>query len=216
MAPPDAGRIVEQGLWSGNVATVQMLGLCPLLAVSGNAVNALGLGVATLLALACTNVAVAWLRPLARPEIRIPAYVLVIAAVVSTIELAMHAWLPGLHRVLGLFLPLIVTNCAIMARAEAFAARHSPARALLDGLAVGAGFLAVLLLLGMLREALSAATLFAGAGALLGLPGLEMSLGVERQGLLIAALPPGAFVLLALLVALQNRLRRSRPPGTAP
>jgi electron transport complex protein RnfE len=214
MAPPDAGRIVEQGLWSGNAATVQMLGLCPLLAVSGNAVSALGLGVATLLALACTNVAVAWLRPLARPEIRIPAYVLVIAAVVSAIELAMHAWLPALHRVLGLFLPLIVTNCAIMARAEAFAARHSPARALLDGLAVGAGFLGVLLLLGMLREALSTGALFAGAGALLGLPGLEISPGGERQGLLIAALPPGAFALLALLVALQNRLRRPRPPGT--
>lgn len=206
MHPAEARGILAYGLWSGNAALVQLLGLCPLLAVSNNAVNALGLGAATLLALACTNLAVSSLRGLLRREIRIPAFVLVIAAVVTSIELAMHAWLPQLHRVLGLFLPLIVTNCAIMARAEAFAARQRPLAALLDGLAVGTGFLVVLLVLGALREALGAGTLFSGAGALLGLPALEVSFADHYRGFLLALLPPGAFVLLAVLIAARNRL----------
>lgn len=211
MRPPEARGIVAFGLWSGNAALVQLLGLCPLLAVSTDAVNALGLGVATLLALASTNLAISCLRGLAQREIRIPVFVLVIAAVVTSIEIAMHAWLPQLHRVLGLFLPLIVTNCAIMARAEAFAARQRPIAALLDGLAVGTGFLAVLLVLGVLRESLGAGTLFAGAGALLGLPALEVSFGTQYRGFLLAALPPGAFVLLALLIAARNRLQARTP-----
>ena len=211
MHPAEARGIVAFGLWSGNAALVQLLGLCPLLAVSNNAVNALGLGVATLVALASTNLAISWLRGLAGREIRIPAFVLVIAAVVTAIEIAMHAWLPQLHRVLGLFLPLIVTNCAIMARAEAFAARQRPLAALLDGLAVGTGFLAVLLVLGLLREGLGAGTVFAGAGTLLGLPSLEMSFASHYRGFLLAALPPGAFVLLALLIAARNRLQARAP-----
>ena len=207
MHPAEARGIVAFGLWSGNAALVQLLGLCPLLAVSNNAVNALGLGAATLLALASTNLAISVLRGLAGREIRIPAFVLVIAAVVTAIEIAMHAWLPQLHRVLGLFLPLIVTNCAIMARAEAFAARQRPLAALLDGLAVGTGFLAVLLVLGLLREGLGAGTLFAGAGILLGLPSLEVSFAAQYRGFLLAALPPGAFMLLAVLIAARNRLQ---------
>jgi Na+-translocating ferredoxin:NAD+ oxidoreductase subunit E len=207
MHPAEARGIVAFGLWSGNAALVQLLGLCPLLAVSNNAVNALGLGAATLLALASTNLAISVLRGLAGREIRIPAFVLVIAAVVTAIEIAMHAWLPQLHRVLGLFLPLIVTNCAIMARAEAFAARQRPLAALLDGLAVGTGFLAVLLVLGLLREGLGAGTLFAGAGTLLGLPSLEVSFAAQYRGFLLAALPPGAFMLLAVLIAARNRLQ---------
>jgi electron transport complex protein RnfE len=212
----DAGTILEYGLWSGNAGLVQLLGLCPLLAVSNNAVNALGLGLATVLALACTNLTVSAVRSLTRREVRIPAFVMIIAAVVTSIELGMRAFLPDLHRVLGLFIPLIVTNCAIMGRAEAFASRRAPPAALLDGLAIGVGFLAVLLLLGAARELIGQGSLFAGAGALLGLPQLEISFAAHYRGLLLAILPPGAFVLLALLIALKNRLARPRPAtGTA-
>lgn len=206
--PPktEAARIVEAGLWSANAGLVQLLGLCPLLAVSTNAVNALGLGLATVLALTATNTAISALRGLTQREVRIPAFVMIIAAIVTAIELAMHAWLPALHAVLGLFLPLIVTNCAIMARAEAFASRNAPARAALDGFAVGLGFLGALFALGALREGIGQGTLFAGAGTLLGLPALELRLA--DGGFLLAVLPPGAFVLLALLIALKNRIAR--------
>lgn len=214
MPPPRASQIIEYGLWSGNAGLVQLLGLCPLLAVSNSAVNALGMGLATLLALTCTSFVIASIRRLTSQEVRIPAFVMVIAAVVTSIELAMHAWLPELHRVLGLFLPLIVTNCAIMARAEAFASRTDPLRAGLDGFAVGLGFLLVLLLLGASRELAGLGSLFAGAGQLLGLPALEMQIAGYR-GLLIALLPPGAFVLLALLVALRQFLRDRQTQRTA-
>jgi len=171
--------ILEYGLSSGNTGLVQLLGLCPLLAVSNNAVNALGLGLATVLALTCTNAAVASVRRLTRRDVRIPAFVMIIAAVVTSIELAMRAWLPELHAVLGLFIPLIVTNCALMGRAEAFASRNAPGAAALDGFAIGLGFLWVLLAIGAVRELVGEGSLFAGAGRLLGLPGL----GAVRAGL---------------------------------
>lgn len=205
----EASATLEAGLWSQNVGLVQLLGLCPLLAVSSTAVNALGLGLATLLALTATNTAISLIRRLTRAEVRIPAFVMVIAAVVTTIELAMHAFLPALHAVLGIFLPLIVTNCAILGRAEALASRTDPARAALDGFAMGLGFLGVLLLLGLLREGIGQGSLFAGAGALLGLPGLELMFSTHR--LLIAALPPGAFVLLGLLIAARQAWMQRRP-----
>jgi electron transport complex protein RnfE len=198
---PTAGGILENGLWSGNAALVQLLGLCPLLAVSTTLVNALGLGLATVLALTATNATIAALRRVTGRDVRLPVFITVIACVVTAIELAMRAWLPALHGVLGLFIPLIVTNCALLGRAEAFASRHDPWRAALDGLAVGVGFLLVLLLLGGLREALGQGSLFAGAGALLGLPALELRVWDEGRGFLIAALPVGAFFLLALLIA---------------
>lgn len=212
MSAPDPRAVVEAGLWSQNPALVQLLGLCPLLAVSTNAVNALGLGLATVLALTVTNTTIALLKPWIRPEIRIPAYVLVIAAAVSAVDLAMQAWLPALHGVLGLFIPLIVTNCAVLARAEAFAARAPVGRAALDGLAMGAGFLAVLLAIGALRELLGHGTLFAGAGALLGdwARGVELTVVPGYRGLLLAVLPPGAFIVLALLIAARNAWRAHR------
>lgn len=188
---------------------MQLLGLCPLLAVSNNAVNALGLGLATVLALTLTNAAVAGIRKITRRDVRIPAFVMVIAAVVTSIELAIRAWLPELHAVLGLFIPLIVTNCALMGRAEAFASRNSPPRAALDGLAIGLGFLWVLLLIGAVRELVGEGSLFAGAGRLLGLPGLELA-AQGYPGFLLAVLPIGAFLVLAGLIALRQgwRLRR--------
>lgn len=201
--------ILDYGLASGNVGLVQMLGLCPLLAVSNNAVNALGLGLATVLALTLTNTAVAGIRRLTRRDVRIPAFVMVIAAVVTSIELALRAWLPELHAVLGLFIPLIVTNCALMGRAEAFASRNSPPRAALDGFAIGLGFAWVLLLIGAVREIVGEGSLFAGAGRLLGLPGWELAVA-DYPGFLLAVLPTGAFLVLAGLVALRQgwRLRR--------
>jgi len=213
---PAARQILAFGLWSGNAGLVQLLGLCPLLAVSNSAVNALGMGLATMLALTCTSAAIALLHTLTRREIRIPAFVMIIASIVTSIELAMHAWLPDLHHVLGLFLPLIVTNCAILGRAEAFASRSDPLRAALDGFAVGAGFLLVLLVLGGSRELLGQGSLFAGAGRLLGLPGLQIEVA-GYSGLLLAVLPPGAFILLALMIAMKQFMQRPRAlPAAAP
>jgi electron transport complex protein RnfE len=205
--------ILEYGLSSGNTGLVQLLGLCPLLAVSNNAVNALGLGLATVLALTCTNAAVASVRRLTRRDVRIPAFVMIIAAVVTSIELAMRAWLPELHAVLGLFIPLIVTNCALMGRAEAFASRNAPGLAALDGFAVGLGFLWVLLAIGAVRELVGEGSLFAGAGALLGLPALEFS-APGYPGFLLAVLPIGAFVVLAVLVAIRQAWRLRRAEAT--
>jgi Na+-translocating ferredoxin:NAD+ oxidoreductase subunit E len=213
-APPSPRTILEYGLSSGNAGLVQLLGLCPLLAVSNNAVNALGLGIATVLALVATNTVVASIRRITRRDVRIPAFVMVIASVVTAIELSMRAFLPELHAVLGLFVPLIVTNCAIMGRAEAFASRNDPARAALDGLAIGLGFLWVLLAIGIIRELFGTGTVFAGAGSMLQLPWLELTAIHEYRGFLIAVLPPGAFVVLGLLIALRNRLRQA--PGPAP
>lgn len=216
---PNPRTILEYGLSSGNAGLVQLLGLCPLLAVSNNAVNALGLGIATVLALVATNTVVSMIRRITRRDVRIPAFVMVIASVVTTIELSMRAFLPELHAVLGLFVPLIVTNCAIMGRAEAFASRTDPARAALDGFAIGVGFLWVLLAIGVTRELLGAGTVFAGAGALLQMPWLELTAIPDYRGFLVALLPPGAFVVLALLIALRNRLQRApepvRDPSTA-
>lgn len=209
--------ILDFGLSSGNVALVQLLGLCPLLAVSSSLVSALGLGLATVLALTGTNAVIALIRRRTGRDVRIPVFVTVIACVVTAIELAMRAWLPALHGVLGLFIPLIVTNCALLGRAEAFASRHDPLRAALDGFAVGTGFLLVLLVLGGLREVLGHGTLFAGAGPLLGLPHLEWTLLPGYRGFLLATLPVGAFFLLALMIAARQRwvAARAAPGGTA-
>ncbi|PZO10116.1 MAG: electron transport complex subunit RsxE [Lysobacteraceae bacterium] len=203
--------ILEYGLASGNVGLVQLLGLCPLLAVSNNAVNALGLGLATMLALILTNTAVAGIRRLTRRDVRIPAFVMIIAAVVTSIELAIRAWLPELHAVLGIFIPLIVTNCALMGRAEAFASRNRPDLAALDGFAIGLGFAWVLLLIGAVRELIGSGSLFAGAGRLLKLPGLELAAD-GYPGFVLAVLPIGAFLVLAGLIATRQgwRLRQAR------
>ena len=203
-----ARAILESGLWSGNTGLVALLGLCPLLAVGTGAVNALGLGLATLIALTTTNLAVSLLRRAIESEVRLPSYIVVIAAVVTAIELAMHAWLPVLHRAIGLFVPLIVTNCAVLARAEACAARTGPAHAALDGFATGAGFLAVLLVIGVLREVFGAGTLFAGAGAAFGdrAAPLELVLVPGYRGFLPAILPTGAFLVLAVLIAAKQAL----------
>lgn len=204
--------ILEYGLSSGNTGLVQLLGLCPLLAVSSNAVTALALGAATMLALILTNTGVAAIRRFTRHDVRIPVFVLVIATVVTSIELSLRAYLPDLHAAIGLFLPLIVSNCALMGRAEAFASREAPHRAALDGFATGLGFLAVLLTIGVVREVVGTGRLFANAGALLSLPSLETTILPGYRGFLIATLPVGAFLVLAGLIAARQawQLRRER------
>ncbi|MCG5516731.1 MULTISPECIES: electron transport complex subunit E [unclassified Ectothiorhodospira] len=199
-------QIIVDGLWHNNPGMVQLLGLCPLLAISGTVVNALGLGLATTLTLIASNLAVSTIRNWVRPEIRIPVYVLIIASVVTAIELSMNAYFHELYLILGIFIPLIVTNCAIIGRAEAFASKNTLPRAFVDGLTMGLGFTGVLVALGAMREALGHGTLFDQAHLMFGeaARGLTITLVEDYRGFLLAILPPGAFIGLGLLLALKN------------
>jgi len=216
MADRGYGTIVGEGLWSNNQALVALLGLCPLLATTTSATNGLGMGLATTAVLALSNSTISLIRNLVRPEIRLPVFVLVIASIVTAVELGMQAYFYELYHVLGLFIPLIVTNCAIIGRAEAFASKSPLDRALVDGLAMGLGFTLVLTTLGGIREILGQGTLFHQAHLLLGeaARGLSLSLGSDYRGALLAVLPPGAFLFLGLLIALKNlidkRVKRQR------
>ncbi|WP_058557045.1 electron transport complex subunit E [Thiohalocapsa sp. ML1] len=206
MAEKGYGGIIGDGLWSNNQALVAMLGLCPLLAVTTTATNGLGMGLATTTVLVLSNGTVSLIRNLVRPEVRLPVFVLVIASFVTAVELTMQAAFYELYLVLGLFIPLIVTNCAIIGRAEAFASKASLDRAVVDGLAMGLGFTLVLMVLGGLRELFGQGTLFYQAHLLLGegARGFGLELGDGFQGALLAILPPGAFIALGFLIALKN------------
>lgn len=199
----DYVRITRDGLWDNNVALTQMLALCPLLAVTTGATNGLGMGLASMAVLMVSNVIVSAFRNIISPEVRIPVYVLLIASIVTLVDMGMNAWLHELHKVLGLFIPLIVTNCAILGRAESFASRQPPTAALLDGLMMGLGFTLILVVLGACREVLGSGTLFANAALLLGEPfhALEISLVDEYQGFLLMLLPPGGFLVLGFLMS---------------
>ena len=206
------GKIFTDGLWHQNTGLVVLLGLCPLLAVSGTVVNAIGLGLATTLTLVCSNLVVSIARRVLRPEIRIPAYVIIIASVVTVIQLLMQAWFHDLYRVLGIFIPLIVTNCAIIGRAEAFASRNPPLPSAIDGLATGLGFLLALVALGALREIIGRGTLMTQAELMFGELGesLQITLIPDHPGFLLAILPPGAFIGLGILIAGKNWLDSKR------
>ncbi|MGD2119379.1 MAG: electron transport complex subunit E [Chromatiales bacterium] len=199
-------KIVTDGLWNNNQALVALLGLCPLLAVTNSAVNGLGLGLATMLVMTASNASVSLIRNLVRPEIRLPVFVLIIASFVTAVELSMHAWFPEMYKILGIFIPLIVTNCTIIGRAEAFASKNPLAPAIVDGLSIGFGFMLVLITLGGMREFVGQGTLFADLHLMLGdaVKGLSLSLGDDFHGMLVAILPPGAFIGLGLLIALKN------------
>ncbi|NBC47243.1 MAG: RnfABCDGE type electron transport complex subunit E [Gammaproteobacteria bacterium] len=206
MAGKGYGALIGEGLWSNNQALVAMLGLCPLLAVTTTATNGLGMGLATTTVLVLSNATVSLIRNLVRPEVRLPVFVLVIASFVTAVELTMQAQFYQLYLVLGLFIPLIVTNCAIIGRAEAFASKAPLDRAVVDGLAMGIGFTLVLMVLGGMREFLGQGTLFYQADLLLGsaAQGFGLDLGEGFQGALLAILPPGAFIGLGFLIALKN------------
>ncbi|MWJ26693.1 RnfABCDGE type electron transport complex subunit E [Halomonas sp. ZH2S] len=215
--------LARNGLWSNNPALVQLLGLCPLLAVTNSVVNALGLGLATLLVLVGASTAVSLIRHQVPASVRLPAFVMIIAAFVTCAELLMAAYTYALYQILGIFIPLIVTNCAILGRADAFASRNPVLPAATDGLMMGLGFAAVLLVLGALREVLGQGTLFSGMPLLFGpmATGWELILIADYQ-FLFFVLPPGAFFVTGLLIAGKNLLdergqkRRQAVPSERP
>ncbi|MBK9327607.1 MAG: electron transport complex subunit E [Thiobacillaceae bacterium] len=207
--------IIVNGLWTQNPGIVQLLGLCPLLAISNSVVNSLSLGLATTLVMATASGSVALLRNYIPHEIRIPAFVLVIAVLVTVVQLAMNAWVHPLYLVLGVFIPLITTNCIVLARVEAFASKRSTLHSILDATMMGLGLTAVLVALGGLREALGKGTLFSGIDLALGPMARDwvIPLAHDYSGFLLAVLPPGAFIGLGLLIALRNRIQMGRNPA---
>lgn len=215
-------EIAWQGLWKNNPGLVQLLGLCPLLAVTATLTNALGLGLATVAVLIGSNVLVSLVRDYVPKEIRIPVFVMIIAALVTVVQLVINAYAYGLYLSLGIFLPLIVTNCVIIGRAEAFASRNSVAASAFDGLMMGVGFTAVLAVLGAVREILGQGTLFDGADQLLGdwALSLRIELWQVDNSFLLAMLPPGAFIAMGLLIAAKNvidaRIEAKKPVISSP
>jgi electron transport complex protein RnfE len=199
-------ELTLQGLWKNNPAMVQLLGLCPLLAVTGTVVNGLGLGLATTLVLLGSNITMSLVRNFVPNEIRIPIFVMVIATFVTMVELIMHAYTFELYLALGIFIPLIVTNCAIIGRAEAYASKNPVHFAAYDGLAMGLGFTLILVVLGAMREVLGFGTLFDGAELLLGewATVLRIEVYSTDANFLLAVLPPGAFLGMGLLIAAKN------------
>lgn len=204
--------IVDNGLWKQNPGVVQLLGLCPTLAVTSTAINGLSLGIATALVMALSNAAVSPVRNFVPDEIRIPVFILIIAALVTMIDLSMNAFVHPLHAVLGIFIPLIVTNCIVLARVEAFAAKNPVTPSALDGLMMGLGLTLVLTLLGALREFVGKGTAFSGIDLVLGPQAKAMVLQVvpDYPGFLLAILPPGAFIGLGLLIAGRNWVEQRR------
>jgi len=203
-------QILKDGFWNNNTALVQLLGLCPLLAVTSTFINGLGLGIATTMVIIGSNVLVSLIRNLVSREIRIPVFVLIIASLVTAVEMSLNAWFHPLYKTLGIFIPLIVTNCAIIGRAEAFASKHHVWHSFIDGLAMGLGFTIILIILGTLREIIGMGTLFANAHLMFGetARNLTISFSDDYPGFLLAVLPPGAFIGLGLLIALKNVIGR--------
>ncbi len=198
--------IAHNGLWDNNQALVAMLGLCPLLAVTNNTVNGIGLGLATMAVLMVSNVLVSLIRDYVSDEIRIPVFMVIIASAVTTIDLLMNAYLHTLHGILGIFIPLIVTNCAILGRAEAYASKQTVDKAMVDAFFVGLGFAAILVILGAFREIIGNGTLFDQMDLMFGqvAAGMTLHMPADFHPVLLAILPPGAFIGLGLLVALKN------------
>jgi len=212
--------IADNGIWKQNTSIAQILGLCPLLAVTTNAVNGIMLSLATILVMAISNLAVASLRNFIPHEIRIPVFILIVAALVTVVDLLFNANLHELYLVLGIFIPLIVTNCIVLARVEAFAAKNPPLQSTFDGVFMGVGMLWTLALLGAMRELLGSGTLFGGIDMVF--PGLQpiQLLPESYPGFLLALLPPGAFILLGCMIAWKNWLdaraaerNRQKPPA---
>lgn len=217
MAEIDYKRIALDGLWRNNQALVALLGLCPLMAVTNTLINGLGLGLATTAVLLMSNSTVSGIRHWVRAEVRLPVFVMIIASFVTTVELLMNAWFHELYGILGIFIPLIVTNCTIIGRAEAFASRNPMFASMVDALAIGLGSTAVLVVLGGLREFIGQGTLFAGAHLIFGdsAAAWELSLGDDYPGVLLAILPPGAFIGLGFLIAIKNILDKRASSKTA-
>lgn len=207
-----AWRYFSEALWSYNVALVQLLALCPALAVTTTATNGLGMGLATTLVLVITNALVSSLRHTISPAVRNPLMIGIIAGVVTLIDMAMNAWMHEMYKVLGLFIALIVTNCAVLGRAESFCSKNPVLPSIIDGLGMGIGFTWVLIVIGGVREILGSGTLFAGASLLLGeqFHWMELTVLPDFQGIVLAILPPGAFIVLGFLLAFKRVVDRKR------
>ena len=188
-------NIIKNGIVKENPTFVLMLGMCPTLATTTSAINGLSMGLATTVVLICTNFVISLLKSLTPDKVRIPVFIVVIAAFVTILQMVIKAFLPDIDKALGLFIPLIVVNCIILGRAEAFAAKNSPVASLFDGISIGLGFTLALTLLGIVRELL-------GAGSIFGL-----ALVPETYNILLFILPPGAFITLGFLIAIVNKLR---------
>jgi electron transport complex protein RnfE len=204
--------IIINGLWKQNPGVVQILGMCPTLAVSTSLVNGLSLGLATAVVMALSNTAAALVSRLVPPAVRIPIYILIIATLVTMVDLLMHAYLLQLYLVLGIYIPLIVVNCIVLARVEAYASKHGAFYSFLDGLMMGLGLSLVLAVLGGMREIFGKGLLLSGIDLALGPAANAYVIHVlpNYQGLLLAILPPGAFIGLGLLIAARNRIEQVR------
>ncbi|TCV90498.1 electron transport complex subunit E [Sulfurirhabdus autotrophica] len=207
---PSYKEIIRNGLWNQNTGLVQLLGLCPLLAVSTTAVNGISLGLATAIVMSMSNGAVSAVRNVVPNEIRIPVFILIIAVLVTVVQMGMNAFVHPLYLVLGIFIPLIVTNCIVLARTEAFASKNRVLPSMVDGLMMGVGLTLVLAVLGGAREIIGKGTLFSGLDMVFGEAAKHMVLHVipDYHGFLLAILPPGAFIGLGLLIAGKNYLEQ--------
>jgi Na+-translocating ferredoxin:NAD+ oxidoreductase subunit E len=210
-------QMARDGLWDNNVVFAQMLALCPLLAVTGTATNGLGMGLASLAVLVGANVIVASLRHLISPEVRIPVFIVVIATLVTLVDMSLNAWAYELYKVLGLFIALIVVNCAILGRAEAFASKNTVAMAAVDGVMMGLGLTLALVLVGGLREIVGSGTLFADADLLLGpaFAFMELTIIADYRGVLLMILPPGGFIAVGLILAAKRVIDKRREVAAA-
>jgi len=211
-------RITREGLWNNNVVFAQMLALCPTLAVTSSATNGLGMGLATTAVLVFSNMLISSVREFVSAEVRIPVYIVLIATLVTLLDMALNAWVHELYKVLGLFIALIVVNCAILGRAESFASKNGVADSALDGLMMGLGFTASLVLIGGVREIFGSGTLFANAHLLLGpaFAFLETTIVPDYKGFLLMILPPGGFMVVGLLLAAKRVLDQRRAARPAP
>jgi electron transport complex protein RnfE len=210
-------EIIWNGIWKNNAGIVALLGLCPLLAVSSTVVNSVGLGLATVLVMTFSNATVSLVRTFVPNEIRIPVFILIIATLVTIIELTMHAWMPGLYLVLGIFVPLIVVNCTVLGRAEAFASKNTLLPSMVDGFMAGFGLMLTLGVLGAMREVFGKGTLFSGLDLALGESAKALVITVipDYQGFLLAILPPGAFIGMGLMIAAKNWIDARGKASTA-
>jgi electron transport complex protein RnfE len=220
MSTPGYKEIAHNGIWKQNTGLVQLLGLCPLLAVSTSFVNGVSLAIATIFVMALASGTVASVRSFIPHEIRIPVFILIIASLVTMVDLAMNAWLHELYLVLGIFIPLIVVNCIVLARVEAFAAKNTPLAAAWDGAMMGVGLVVAIAVLGGLREIIGTGALFSGIEMVIpGTRALQL-LPVDYPGFLVAILPPGAFLVLGFLIAGRNwldaRAEQKRAAHAAP
>jgi len=213
-----AREIIRNGLWDQNVVLAQILGMCPTMALTSSASNGLGMGLATTAVLVVSNMAVSSVRKVVTEQVRIPVFIAIIATIVTLVDMSLNAWMHELYKVLGLYIALIVANCAILGRAEAFACKHGVVDSALDGLFMGLGFTAVLTTIGIVREVVGSGTVFSQASLLLGphFAFLETTVIPGYGGTLMMILPPGGFLTLGLLLAVKKRIEiRQRNTGAA-